>query len=74
MSHRKRRKIEERDLEGFKYFRKITGLLERLHDAGCGRDRAGNRRLYMDQYLSLLLLLMFNPICESCAACSRSAN
>jgi len=65
MSHRKRRKIEERDLEGFKYFRKITGLLEHLHDAGCGRDRAGNRRLHMDQYLSLLLLLMFNPICES---------
>ena len=65
MSHPKRRKIEERDLAGFKYFKKISRLLERLHDAGCGRDRAGNRRLHMDQYMALLLLFMFNPICES---------
>jgi len=61
MSHPKRRRIEERDLTGFKYFKKITRLLERLHDAGCARDRAGNRRLHMDQYLALLLLQMFNP-------------
>jgi len=65
MSHPKRRKIEERDLAGFKYFKKISRLLERLHQAGCGRDRAGNRRLHMDQYMGLLLLFMFNPICES---------
>lgn len=65
MSHPKRRKIEERDLAGFKYFKKISRLLERLHRAGCARDRAGNRRLHMDQYLALLLLFMFNPICQS---------
>jgi hypothetical protein len=65
MSHPKRREIEERDLAGFKYFKKITRLLERLHDAGCERDRAHNRLLHMDQHLSLLLLFMFNPICDS---------
>jgi hypothetical protein len=65
MSHPQRRKIEERDLAGFKYFKKITRLLERLHDAGCARDRAHNRRLHMDQHLSLLLLFLFNPICDS---------
>jgi len=40
-------------------------MLESLHDAGCERDIANNRTLHMDQYASLLLLYMFNPICNS---------
>jgi len=40
-------------------------MLESLHDAGCARDKAGNRQLHMDQYASLILLYMFNPICTS---------
>jgi len=40
-------------------------MLESLRDAGCQRDRAGNRILHMDQHISLLLLHMFNPICTS---------
>ena len=62
---RKRKKIKEEQLQGFKYFKVISGLLETLHDAGCARDIAGNRKLHMDQYVSLLLLYMFNPICTS---------
>ncbi len=62
---RKRQKIKEEQLQGFKYFKVISGLLETLHDAGCARDIAGNRKLHMDQYVSLLLLYMFNPICTS---------
>jgi hypothetical protein len=65
MSQLKRPKIEEDDLAGFKYFKKIAALLGRLHEAGCARDRAGNRQLHLDQYLALLLLFMFNPICQS---------
>jgi hypothetical protein len=64
MSH-KRHDLEEHELQGFKYFKAISGMLEALHDAGCQRDRAGNRDLHMDQYLSLLLLYMFNPLCTS---------
>ena len=52
-------------MQGFKYFKAISGLLESLHEVGCQRDRAGNRLLHMDQYISLLLLYMFNPICTS---------
>jgi hypothetical protein len=63
--HQKRHEIEEQELQGFKYFKAISGLLEKLHEVGCQRDRAGNRLLHMDQYLSLLLLYMFNPICTS---------
>ena len=61
----KREKIKEKNLRGFKYFKAISVMLENLHDAGCARDRAGNRILHMDQYASLLLLYMFNPICTS---------
>jgi len=65
MSHPKRHTIVEGELEGFKYFKKLSRMLQRLHDAGCQRDRAGNRQLHMDQYMVLLLLFMFNPICQS---------
>ena len=64
MSH-KRHKIKERELKGFKYFKTISKILESLHDVGCEGDLAGNRILHMDQYISLLLLHMFNPICTS---------
>jgi len=40
-------------------------MAESLQEVGCERDRAGNRILHMDQYVSLLLLYMFNPICTS---------
>jgi hypothetical protein len=63
--HQKRHEIEEQELQGFKYFKTMASLLEKLHNVGCQRDRAGNRLLHMDQYISLLLLYMFNPICTS---------
>ena len=62
---KKRHKIKESELQDFKYFKAISGMLESLHKAGCQRGRAGNRKLHMDQYISLLLLYMFNPICTS---------
>lgn len=69
----KREKIKEEQLAGFKYFKILSGLLERLQDAGCQRDRAGNRTLHMDQYVSLLLLYMFNPICTSLRALQQAS-
>lgn len=69
----KRKKINDNQLQGFKYFRAISGMLEGLRDAGCKRDRAGNRKLHMDQYLSLLLLYMFNPICTSLRAVQQAS-
>lgn len=69
----KREKIKESQLQGFKYFKAIGGMLESLHDAGCQRDRAGNRQLHMDQYMSLLLLYMFNPICTSLRAVQQAS-
>lgn len=53
--------LDARRLEGFKYFRLIDDLLGRLRVVGTERDRAGNRELFCDQYVTLLLLYFFNP-------------
>ncbi len=69
----KREEIKEHQLQGFKYFKAISGMLDGLHAAGCKRDKAGNRILHMDQYMSLLLLYMFNPICTSLRAIQQAS-
>jgi hypothetical protein len=58
-------RFTEKDLQAFKYFDLLQPLLQRLHDAGTERDRAGNRQLFFDQYASLLLLYFFNPVITS---------
>ena len=60
-------------LQGWKYFRRLTPLLARLHDAGCARDQAGNRTLHFDQYCSLILLALFNPLSRSLRALSQAS-
>lgn len=54
--------VREADLRGFKYFRLLGPLLQRLHEVGSARDKAGNRELFYDQYTALLLLYFFSPI------------
>ncbi len=61
----KRHEIQAHEVQGLKYFKAVSGLLESLHEVGCERDRAGNRLLHMDQYVCLVLLYLFNPICTS---------
>ena len=68
MAARKREPIRERELTGLKYLDRISSLLERLRPVGCERDRAGNRKLFFDQYCSLILLYLFNPVVTSTRA------
>jgi Transposase DDE domain len=65
MAAARRRPIRDNDLKGLKYFKLLGSLLDRLHDDATTRDRAGNRRLFYDQYACLLLLSFFNPIVKS---------
>jgi len=65
MAGKKREAIQEKDIQGLKYFDMLLPLLERLHEVGCQRDKAGNRTLHFDQYCLLLLLSFFNPITRS---------
>jgi hypothetical protein len=73
MAGKKKDDLTESDLQGFKFFKRISRLLERLHDAGCARDRAHNRKLFMDQYMTLLLLYMFSPLCSSLQAIHQAS-
>ena len=59
------RPITDKDIVGLKYFDAILPLLQRLHDDGCGRDKAHNRSLHFDQYTALILVFLFNPIVTS---------
>ena len=57
--------IDPKSIQGLKYFSALSSLLERLHDVGTARDKAGNRDLFCDQYVSLMLLYFFNPTLTS---------
>ncbi len=57
--------IDPKSIQGLKYFSALSSLLERLHDVGTARDKAGNRDLFCDQYVSLILLYFFNPTLTS---------
>ena len=65
MARKKNAEIRERDVGGMKMLQKLLPLLDRLHDAGCERDKAGNRKLHFDQHCLLVLLYLFNPIIKS---------
>ncbi len=73
MPQRPRTEICEKDITGLKYFQKLDKLLAELQDAGCERDRAGNRQLHMDQYCMLILLCVFNPIVSSLRALQQAS-
>jgi len=73
MAGKKREMVCERDVTGLKYFDQLGPLFERLHDDGCGRDKAGNRKLHYDQYCMLVLLFMFNPVVSSLRAIQQAS-
>jgi hypothetical protein len=52
-------------LRGFKQLQRVAGLLSKLHEVGCTRDKASNRELHFDDYVLLLLLYLFNPLIDS---------
>lgn len=63
MAGKRKEKIKEKDLQGFKHFKLLLPALQKLHDHEC--DRAGNRKLHYDQHSALILLYFFNPIVTS---------
>src|SRR3954463_12940784 len=66
--------LDPRQLRGVKPLRKLLPLLASLRDCGCGRDRAGNRELHFDQYVTLVLLMLFNPLIDSVRALQHAAS
>lgn len=68
MARPKKPKIREAQLQGFKHFKLLVPVLEKLHLHACQRDKANNRTLHYDQYAALILLHFFNPIVTSLRA------
>jgi hypothetical protein len=73
MPRKRKPRITDRDLKGFKYFEILQPLLQRLNGCATQRDRAGNRVLHFDQYCTLILLLYFNPILTSLRAIQQAS-
>lgn len=73
MAGKRRPEVREKDLQGLKYFDRLLPLLERLHEFGTERDKAGNRELFFDQYTLLILLFFFNPIITSVRALQQAS-
>jgi hypothetical protein len=60
-------------IRGIKPLRKLLPLLASLHEVGCDRDASGNRELHFDQYVTLVLLMLFNPLIDSVRALQQAA-
>lgn len=65
--------LRSQDIQGFKYLKKLRPLLAELHEVGCARDRAGNRKLHYDEYCLLILLYLFNPMVRSLRALQQAS-
>jgi len=65
MAPPKKPDILEKQIGGFKKFQRVLKLFDDLHTHACDRDKAGNRKLFYDQYVTLILLYYFNPILSS---------
>src|SRR6185312_13110201 len=59
--------------QGLKYLDRLLPLFDRLHDVGCQRDRAGNRKLHFDHYCALILLFLLNPVLRSFRALQQAS-
>ena len=60
-------------VRGLMYFKQLKPLFARLHRLGTERDRAGNRTLFYDQYVGLILLFFFNPTFRSLRGLQRAS-
>jgi IS4 transposase len=61
-------------LQGRRLMAPALRLLERLRPIGAERDRAGNRKLFFDQYVALLLLYFFTPTLTSLRSLQNASN
>jgi Transposase DDE domain len=58
-------KIDAKQIGGIKRLRHLLPLLADLREVGCERDSAGNRQLHFDEYVTLVLLYLMNPLIDS---------
>jgi hypothetical protein len=54
--------------------RQLLPMLAELRDTGCRRDKAGNRQLHFDEYVTMVLLALLNPLIDSMRSLQRAAD
>lgn len=59
-------------LQGQRLVQPVLKLVTRLHDVGTKRDITGNRKLFYDQYVALLLMYFCNPALGSLRALQQA--
>lgn len=69
----KKAKIDPKQIGGIKRLRHLLPLLASLHDVGCERDSADNRQLHFDEYVTLVLLCLTNPLIDSVRALQQAS-
>ena len=74
MAKEQDKEITADDLTGFKMLRRVRGMLAYLHEVGCDRDKAGNRKLHFDDYVVLVLLYLMNPMIDSLQTLQKVAD
>jgi hypothetical protein len=57
---------------GLKFIKRLRPLLERLHGVGTERDKSGNRELFYDHYVLLVVFYMLNPLIRSMRGLQRT--
>jgi hypothetical protein len=65
--------FDPKRIGGIKRLRHLLPLLAPLHEVGCERDSAGNRRLHFDEYVTLVLLCLANPLINSVRSLQQAA-
>ena len=65
--------IDAKRIGGIKRLKHLLPLLTPLHEVGCERDHAGNRRLHFDEYVTLVLLCLTNPLIGSVRALQQAS-
>ena len=66
------RPLSPSPLQGQRLVQPLLKSLARLHGVGAKRDRAGNRKLFYDQYVALLLMYFFSPALQSLRALQQA--
>jgi hypothetical protein len=66
-------KFDVKQVGSIKRLRHLLPLLAPLHEVGCERDSAGNRELHFDEYVTLVLLYLLNPLIDSIHTLQQAA-
>src|SRR5437868_1030985 len=67
------RTIGEKDIGNLRFVDALLPKLASLHEVGTARDKAHNRKLHFDHYVSLVLLTFFNPIVRSIGGIAQAS-